>query len=276
MDLTGSSLHCRAAGIGPAVVCLHSSGGSSAQWQPLIERESRQFRIIAADFHGHGGSPAPAIAQPYTLATESEALARSMAGQRGKVHLVGHSYGAAVALDFAIRYPQRVRALTLYEPVLFELLDAHTDAWKAVIAVGHDLGHLVRSGAPEAAAARFIDYWAGAGSWGAMTPGQQAAVMRRIGVVARHFEALFDGPIAEQQLRNIEVPVLLLSGQNTRDSTAAIAARVAQLIPAVSWVQIAGAGHLGPITHADTVNSLIAGELHEHALIAARNWAEAA
>jgi pimeloyl-ACP methyl ester carboxylesterase len=275
MDST-ATLHCRAAGIGPTVVCLHSSGGSSAQWQPLIERESRSFRVIAADFHGHGGSPAPAAKQPYALATESEALARSLGGQRGKVHLVGHSYGAAVALDFAARYPQRVRALTLYEPVLFDLLATDTAAWRGVIAVGHDIGRLVRSGAPDAAAARFIDYWAGAGSWEAMAPGQQAAIVRRIGVVARHFDALFEGPIAEQSLREIATPVLLLSGQNTRDSTAAITARLAELLPTASWVQIAGAGHLGPITHAETVNDVIAGELHEHGLITSGTWAKAA
>jgi pimeloyl-ACP methyl ester carboxylesterase len=265
LNTTSISLHCRASGIGPAVVCLHSSGGSSAQWQPLLERAARQFRIVAADFHGHGGTLAPAADAPYSLATESEALARTLAGLPGPLHLVGHSYGAAVALDFACRYPRRVRALTLYEPVLFSLLEPHSALAREVKDVGRTIGELVAAGAPETAAQRFVDYWTGEGAWARMAAGQHAAVARRIAVVARHFDALIEQPVDTGAMGNLNVPITLLSGQDTRPVATAITARLATLLPGASWAKIPGAGHLGPITHAQAVNDVIAQDLTEHA-----------
>ena len=58
------------------------------------------------------------------LRDEVELLAPAFAAAGGPCVLVGHSYGAAVALVAAATYPERVRALALYEPTLFALVDA--------------------------------------------------------------------------------------------------------------------------------------------------------
>lgn len=277
MNNHSPALHLRAAGYGPAVVCLHSSGGSAGQWQALVESESQRFRVIGADFHGHGATPLPALSVDYTLATETEALARALAEHRGSIHLVGHSYGGAVALDFASRYPERVRALTLYEPVLFALLAPESAEFDEVATFGRSIGWHVGVGREEEAARRFINYWAGTNVWSKMAAAQQATAVRRIGIVARHFDALMSDPVPARRLREIRIPTLVISGQQTRRPTATISARLAELLPEASWVQIAGAGHVGPITHAPAVNALIGGQLRDHAFAAARSeWAQAA
>lgn len=70
-------------------------------------------RVRLYDLRGHGRSSRPASG--YDLATMSEDLEAVCAELDGPVDLVGHSYGALVALTFAIRRPERVRRLVLVE-----------------------------------------------------------------------------------------------------------------------------------------------------------------
>jgi pimeloyl-ACP methyl ester carboxylesterase len=116
-----TTLAHRSAGNGSLVVCLHSSGGSSGQWQALLAA-GHDRRFVAPDFHGHGRSPQPPGDRDYSLSIESDAVVRLLRGV-DHVDLVGHSYGAVVALDIARRLPRQVRSLALYEPVLFGILD---------------------------------------------------------------------------------------------------------------------------------------------------------
>ena len=128
-------LHSVTAGAGPVVVCLHSSGSSSGQWRRLIESQQAAHRFIAFDFHGHGRSPDFA-GDAYELRSESEAVFSSLPPSREPIHLVGHSYGGAVALDLAVRYPGRFASVTVFEPVLFALLDPGSAEFAEITSVG--------------------------------------------------------------------------------------------------------------------------------------------
>jgi pimeloyl-ACP methyl ester carboxylesterase len=90
------------------------------------------------------------------------------AGIDGPVHLVGHSYGGAVATAVALAHPERVASLTVYEPVLFHLLREVGDpGWDEVQQVPATVRRHLDAGDPEAAACHFVDYWTGAGSFDA-------------------------------------------------------------------------------------------------------------
>src|SRR4029453_18826036 len=81
--------------------------------------------------------------------------------------LVGHSYGAAVALIAALADPGRIRAMALYEPTLFALLDGEAPApneAEGIRTVVAAAGLALDAGDEDAAAERFIDYWMGTGS----------------------------------------------------------------------------------------------------------------
>src|SRR5205814_2736058 len=98
------------------------------------------------------------------LALIEPALAR--AGR--PLALVGHSYGAALALIAALANPERVAALALYEPTLFALLDAERPApndANGIRSVVFSASTALDAGKPDVAAERFIDYWMGPGSW---------------------------------------------------------------------------------------------------------------
>ena len=106
------------------VLALHCSLGSSAQWRSLA-RAMPERTVIATDLMGYGDAPFPAHEESFSLDHEVDAiereLLRSGIGTR-PLHLVGHSYGGAVAFRFALRNPDRVKSIALFEPVTIWLL----------------------------------------------------------------------------------------------------------------------------------------------------------
>ena len=109
-------------GHGDPVVCLQSNASSSSQWRPLASLLAERFRVIAVDGYGAGKSPDWPAAMPARFDEEVRLLDAVFANAGGPVRLVGHSYGAAVAMQAAIRFPDRVRSMVAYEPTLFSLL----------------------------------------------------------------------------------------------------------------------------------------------------------
>ncbi|MFL5276347.1 MAG: alpha/beta fold hydrolase, partial [Myxococcales bacterium] len=111
----------REAGSGPGIVCLHSNASSSGQWRTLMDLLAPKFHVLAADSYGAGKSP-PRPAR--TMLRDEVALLEPVFARAGDPFaLVGHSYGGAIALVAAAMQPKRVRALALYEPTLFALVE---------------------------------------------------------------------------------------------------------------------------------------------------------
>jgi pimeloyl-ACP methyl ester carboxylesterase len=251
-------IHARHIGSGPAVVCLHSSGSSSAQWRELIAVLGHDHRVIVPDLLGHGRSPAAPA--PVSALAQDAAQVAALVAEHESVHLVGHSYGAAVALRVALAQPERVRSLALYEPVVFGALRDHAEdesLWHEVVQAGRTFAMRARQRQVLAAGRGFVDYWSGPGRWLALGAERQLGIARRMPVIVSHFEALFAWS-ASEELRRIGQPVLLMRGERTRRVAARVAERLAGALPNVSSMVVPGAGHLGPITHATAVNAHIA------------------
>ena len=109
-------------GSGLAVLCLHSNASTSSQWRALAGLLADRHRVIAVDGYGAGKSPEWPADRGLRLADEVELAASAIALAGERFDLVGHSYGAAVAVKLALLHPARVRSLILYEPTLFHLV----------------------------------------------------------------------------------------------------------------------------------------------------------
>ena len=109
-------------GSGLAVLCLHSNASTSSQWRALAGLLADRHRVIAVDGYGAGKSPEWPDDRGLRLADEVELAASAIALAGERFDLVGHSYGAAVAVKLALLHPARVRSLILYEPTLFHLV----------------------------------------------------------------------------------------------------------------------------------------------------------
>lgn len=100
-------VHYDVTGEGAAVVLIHGSDGCLQDFDPLIGELSGHYRVIVYDRPGHGYSPAPGY-RPWRVSSQANEL-RLLLNELGieRVIVVGHSWGAAVALAFAQRFPKR-------------------------------------------------------------------------------------------------------------------------------------------------------------------------
>jgi pimeloyl-ACP methyl ester carboxylesterase len=241
----------REAGAGAAVLCLHSSTSSSSQWLPLMQRLADGCRVIAPDLYAQGKNAWPPSGRDALL--EDVALVEAVAGA-GHVHLIGHSYGGAVALRYAMRHPGRVRSLVLYEPAVWHLLVGDPGE---VFDVAAAIEEQVASGDAAGAARDFVDYWNGHGSWERMQAHHRERLAAQMPQVVAHFTALFADPTPPAAYGALDMPVLLLCGGAGPRSAQRAARRLAEAMPGAAYQRFPRLGHMGPMSAPDEVNAAI-------------------
>lgn len=262
-----SGAHFREAGSGPGVVCLHANASSSAQWRALMEALAPRFHVLAADAYGVGKSPPWPGDRKLALRDEVELLQPVLDRAGEPFSLVGHSYGGAVALIAASMHPGSVRALALYEPTLFALVERQSPPPNEVDGIRNAVATAVaalRAGDACAAARCFIDFWMSPGAFDGMPERNRAAIAEAVRKVEGWKHALFDEPTPVSAFRNLQVPVLLLVGKRSPLSSRAVARQLAGALPRVEVDELPGLGHMGPVTHPDIVNARIAAFLGQH------------
>lgn len=257
----------REAGSGPAVVCLHSNASSSSQWRDLMEMLSPKFHVLAPDSYGSGKSIDWPSDRTICLNDEVNFIEPVLRSVGTPFFIVAHSFGAAVGLKAALREPRRVRALVLYEPPLFSLIEAQSPSpnaadgiRQAVQAAGDalDLGNLSE------AAKHFIDYWMGPQSWDNTPDSRKAPIEASIVNVRRWGHALFTEPTALEAFRDLDIPVLYMVGKSSPQSGLGVAQLLTSVLPRVEVMEFDGLGHMGPMTHPKLVNAAIAEYLGRH------------
>lgn len=250
----------REAGAGPGVVCLHSNAATSGQWRGLMEQLAPRFRVFAADSFGAGRSPAWPTDRAIGLADEARLMdpVFNLAGD--PFTLVGHSYGGAISLIAALKRPGRVRAVAVYEPTLFGLVDEQgpspNDADGLRFAVA-DSAALIDRNDHLGASRRFIDYWMGDGAWDATPPERQPAIAASMVNIRNWGRVLFSEPTRLRDFRALDIPVLYMVGRRSPVSAQAVAKLLASVLPNVRLVEFDDLGHMGPVTHPHVVNDAI-------------------
>jgi pimeloyl-ACP methyl ester carboxylesterase len=251
----------REVGSGPGVVCLHANASSSSQWRALMEILAPRYHVLAADSFGAGKSPAWPTDGPVLLRDEVALLEPVLARAGEPFSLVAHSYGAAVALIAAMERPERIRALALYEPVLFSLLDAESpppndaDGIRAAVA---DAVAALEARDPEGAARCFVDYWMGAGAWERTPQARRGPIVASISSVGGWGEALIAEPTPLKAFSRLDAPVLYMIGKDSPASSRGVARLLTRALPNVEVLEFEGLGHMGPVTHPEVVNEAIA------------------
>lgn len=115
----GSELHFVEMGRGPAVIFMHGGMGDCGSWGLQLHAFARDCRVVAYSrrLHCPNRNPMPLLHPSLDEeAVDLDGLQRAL--QTGPAHLVATSYGALVAVAFALRHSQQVRSLVLAEPPL--------------------------------------------------------------------------------------------------------------------------------------------------------------
>jgi pimeloyl-ACP methyl ester carboxylesterase len=244
---------------GTSIIALHCSLGSGRQWNRFVEDAGSRYRVIAPDISGYGNCPKP-VAWPKTLGQEVQLLSDALAAAVGPVHLVGHSYGGAIALKLATALSRRVRSLTLIEPVLpTMLLESASDRplYEQFLRLGHAVFLDVWTAAPGEALDKFLEYWRGSEPAEELPPKIRARMIEQVAKLAYEFTALFAEDHVATSAASIDVPTLVYSGGLSPAMTQRIASRLASIIPSVETRHLPAAGHMLAISHAETINAEI-------------------
>ena len=242
---------CRAGEPAETVVLIHGVGMNHSVWAPQIDALTTRFQVLAFDMLGHGESALPS-AEP-TLAEyamQLEALLDLLKIPR--VHVVGHSMGALVALEFALSYPAR----TLSVAALNAVYDRTTEQRSAVMNRASTLDASAADSGVDATIARWF---------GEPVPAHlaQAAedlrglllTVNPVGYARtyRLFASSDDAHVG--RLAGLDMPALFLTGEFDPNSSPAMSEAMAAVAPNGRAEIIPGARHMMNVTDPARTNA---------------------
>jgi lipase len=245
-------LFVRSFGDGPRrVLALHCTLAHSGAWRGLAGVMDDEVTMITPDLLSHGRSP-DWDGQGDFQDRCTDAVVHLL---EPDMDIIGHSFGATVALRLAAAFPERVRSLTMIEPVFFAVALADAPDLVANHAVEATPYMDALSAGDAALAARLFNrMWSDddAPRWPEMPETTRAAMTRAIHVVPAQAPSLFDdgpGMLKPGVLDRITAPTLLLRGSKAHPVISVINRGLARRLPNARDVEVDGAGHMLPISH---------------------------
>ncbi|MEP7120548.1 MAG: alpha/beta hydrolase [Byssovorax sp.] len=257
-------IHVADTGEGEITVLLHSSGMSGDQWKRTAEHLVRRgYRALVPDLLGSGRNAPWLDGKPFSFHDDLAIVTRLLQLAPRPVHLVGHSYGGLVALRAAALDPARVRSIALYDPVALGVLDPELAADAEGLS---QLSHLrfgwgETEAEHEAFLERFVNYWGGEGAWPRLREPARAE-FRRIGwIVHEGARSLTLETTGADAYRALRIPALFVTGEHSPPAAQRVVAHLGEAVPGARVERIAGAGHMGPLTHGKQLNELLSAHL---------------
>ncbi len=250
--VNGTNIYYEVAGNGPPLVLIHGSGLDTRVWAAQVPALAQSYQVICYDRRGFGRSAMPS-AERYTHAQDLKALLDHLG--IAQTAILGHSTGGTVAIDFILQYPQAVQALILHSAVLRGWTFSPDFAAKlAFVRTIASLGKL------EAAKQIWIDMLA---FHPIEPPSGHPTVME---ITADYSGWHWLNPDPEQgvepqgpeQLRRIQIPVLVILGEREPPDMLRIANMILQAVPHAQQVILAGAGHLSNMEAPQAYNQVVA------------------
>ncbi|MEM7177217.1 MAG: alpha/beta fold hydrolase [Pseudomonadota bacterium] len=254
-DISAPTLPCA------PVAALHASASGPRQWAALEQSLSPRVAVLAPDLTGYGGEPGEADGLA-GLDRRAMRVIRLIEQTGRAAHLVGHSFGGAIAVRIAVTRPDLVRSLTLYEPAVIGLLRnsksaADQRAFMRFQAAGGRLLAALASVEPAAGVAPLIDFWNGDGAWARLDRQVKERLCATAGDLMQDFVDSLGEPSTPTGLRRIEMPVMVLSGARSPEFARRLAARFAAAVPTARHHEIQGVGHMAPVDAPARVNARI-------------------
>jgi pimeloyl-ACP methyl ester carboxylesterase len=248
------------AGCGPAVILVHSSVSGARQWRRLIDELKSEFHVRAVNLFGYGKTPAWSGEAAQSLDDQANLVEAALPENSGDVCLVGHSFGAAVAMKAAERLSGRVAKLVLLEPNPVHLLRqaGRADAFAEAMGLRDCVKTHGARGEWSTAAERFADYWGGAGTWRNMAPERREAFAAALRPNFFEWDAVMNEttPVA-QWARLLPRATLVANDPNTVLPVREITALLRQSCPMWSYKEVSGGGHMAPLSRPDLINPLV-------------------
>jgi 3-oxoadipate enol-lactonase len=240
----------------PPLVFLHGIGGAARAWRGQLEFFRDRYRAIAWDMPGYGGSaPLPTV----SIAALADALQDFLEQvDATKPILVGHSIGGMIVQQLLAKNPRIAAAVVLAQTSpAFGKPDG--DWQKSFLAAR--LGPLDRGETLVSLAPTLVKELVGGDP---DVTGMELARDCMASVPEATYRATMlalMGFDLRNALKNIAVPTLVLSGSRDNNAPAPMMAKMATYIPAATYVELEGAGHLVNLERPETFNAALDGFL---------------
>lgn len=240
----------------PALVLLHGFALDARMWRRQVEAFAGAYRILTVDLPGFG----PQARELGDVEPAKELAVAMDVARLGRAHLIASSYGAAVAVDYAFRHPERVASLVLAGPMLLGRR-LGIDSWPRCVALANE---------------------------GDRTTAAEVWLEDVLFESLRHDETLFDevrqivldyggahwtGKISSvwkepdpvPKLAQLSTPMLIVSGEQDLPNFMRMADAYAKAVPRARREIIPGAGHHVTLEAPDLFNELALGFVRQHA-----------
>jgi pimeloyl-ACP methyl ester carboxylesterase len=247
---------------GPPVVLVHGFSVPYYIWDSTaVALTGAGYRVLRYDLYGRGFSDRPDVAYDANLYDRQLGeLLDSVAGFRGPVHIMALSFGGFVTGTFAGRHPERVRSLTLVDPMAerVDLLPWYLRLpvlgpmlWQVLVVPGMADGQLSDFVEP----ARWPDW---------VSRYRVQMQYRGFGRALRSTQMEIAGLSLDSLYATVgrqSFPAQLIWGMEDQTVPIALSAQVRQAIPQIEWHPIEQAGHLPLMERTDLVNPILVGFL---------------
>jgi pimeloyl-ACP methyl ester carboxylesterase len=244
----------------PIVVCLHGSASNGGQWRTFRKALRGRCRVFTPDLVGYGSRRFRANSI-FSLQNEVDAILEQIGDITEPFHLIGHSYGGAVAIFLAKSYPERIKSLIVYEPANFAVLFAeglHTEAAREILEVRATFANGSGTALSRWRAARsFISYWSGAKAWRNFKFSQRSWLASVSPKVAAEFNAIAAAQDVLADLSDLSMPVKIICGTRTRLAAKRVCELMARQIKYSSLLKLVNLKHMAPLTDPHSVNPLL-------------------
>jgi esterase len=240
-QVNGIRLYYEERGEGAPILCIHGGGSTALMWADAVDELARLGRVIAYDRRGCTRSERPPRYESTSVAEQADDAAALLdALEATPAVVIGRSYGGALAIDLALRSPERVRALVLLEGDALGLSPEGLEWTRALRALLRDVA---AADGVDAVYAALVDEVLGAGAWAAF-PSEVREVLSRNGRALLAELAYVDQPMPDAAaFATIDRPALLVAASDSPREQREMTEAMANVLPDARMALVSG-GHL--------------------------------
>ena len=245
-------------GTGPTLMLIHGVGMRADYWSNLIPALEQHFSLIIIDMPGHGESPVMTTATK-AIRDYTNCIANVLIAHKEPILLAGHSMGALITVDLALRFSKFVRAIA----VLNGVFQREDSASKAVRLRADNL-----DGRSVGDPSQTLERWFGNAPQGVDEDAAKHCkawllTINPLGYSDAYRAFAYDDGPSELEVRQLKCPALFTTGELEPNSTPAMSLSMSSLAPMGEFYEVKAAKHMMSMTHGKELSDLMTSFFHQ-------------